>query len=162
MVPEFDRLTDLLLGTERSTTRRAVILAVGFAVGGGVLEYLLVLTKFENDVIATAHSVFALDGYLPTWYATGALVVVGVAAVHAYLNEGYLPSVLLGWSPVYGNAIWTIGSWTTIRNYYLDPVAAFERTFPEAAVLATLGFLVGLVLRRIRQRGRLVPPPSPS
>lgn len=147
-----DRLTDLLLGEEWSRTRQAFILTVGFAIVGVVLEYLLFLTKFESGVIETLHEVFLLDGYLPSWHATGMFFVIGLAALHAYLNEGYLPSILLGWSPVYGNVIWTIGSPTAIENYYLDPVAAFERTFPEALVLATFGFIIGLSLRWIRKR----------
>lgn len=151
MPPGSDRLTDLLLGEEWSKTRQALILIIGFAIVGVGLEYLLFFTKFESGVIETLHEVFSLDGYLPSWHATGMLFVIGLAALHAYLNEGYLPSILLGWSLVYGNVIWTIGSSTAIENYYLDPVAAFERTFPEAFVLATLGFLIGLTLRWIRK-----------
>lgn len=147
-----DRLTDLLLGENWSRTRQALILTVGFAIVSTALEYLLFLTKFENEVIGTLHEVLLLDGYLPSWHATGMLFVVGLAALHAYLNEGYLPSVLLGWSPVYGNVVWTIGTPMGIENYYLDPVGAFERTFPEAIVLATLGYIIGLGLRWIRKR----------
>lgn len=152
MTPGSDRLIDLLLGEKWSKTRQALILTVVFAIVGVVLEYLLLLTRFEIGVIETLHEVFLLDGYLPSWHATGMLFVIGLAALHAYLNEGYLPSILLGWSPVFGNVIWTIGSPTAIENYYLDPVAAFERTFPEALVLATLGFIIGLSLRWIRKR----------
>lgn len=144
-----DRLTTLILGEKWSRTRRALILVVSFGTASMVLEYLLLLTKFENEVVVTLHEVFRLDGYLPTWHATGMFFVIGLAAVHAYLNEGYLPSILLGWSPVYGNVLWSIGSLTEIKSYYLDPVSAFERTFPEAIILATLGFVIGLSLRWI-------------
>lgn len=149
-----ERLGALVLGEEWSRTRRALVLAGGFVVAGTLLEYLLFRTKFENEVIETFHQVLLLDGYLPGWEATGAIFVVGLAALHAYLNEGYLPSVLLGWSAVYGNVGWTIGSLSGIENYYLDPVAAFERTFPEAVALATLGFVVGTSLRWIRMQKR--------
>lgn len=147
-----DRLRDLTLGKERSRTRRALALTVGLVTVGMVSEYLLFLTEFQNGVVETLHEVLLLDGYLPSWHATGALFVLDLAALHAYLNEGYLPSVLLGWSPVYGNVLWSIGSLSGVENYYLDPVAAFERTFPEALVLATLGFVVGLGLRWARKR----------
>lgn len=146
------RFTDLILGEKWSRTRQALVLTVGFVVASMVLEYLLLLTKFDNFVLEMLHEVFLLDGYLPSWHATGLFFVVGLAAVHAYLNEGYLPSVLLGWSPVYGNVIWTIGSRSGIKNYYLDPIGAFESTFPEAVVLGTLGFAIGLGLRWIRTR----------
>jgi len=154
MVAQPDRLTDLLLGETWSRTRNALVLTGGFVTAGLLLEYLLFLTGFENAAIETLHEVFLLDGYLPSWHATGAFVVIGLAAVHAFLNEGYLPSLLLGWSPVFGNVIWTIGSPTGIENFYLDPIGAFQRTFPEAVVLATLGFVIGLGFRRIRKRQR--------
>ena len=152
MALQSDRLTDLLLGEEWTRTRRALILTGGFVIATATLEYFLYRTKFENEVIETLHQVFLLDGYLPTGHATGALFVVSLAALHAYLNQGYLPSILLGWSLVYGNLSWSIGSRTAIENYFLDPVSAFERTFPEAVVLATLGFVIGLGLRWIRKR----------
>lgn len=149
---ESDRLHDLILGEERSRTKRALALAGGFLVAGVTLEYLLLVTEFDNGVVEALHEAFLLDGYLPAGHATGAFLVVGLAAVHAALNEGLLPSVLLGWSPVYGNLSWTIGSRTGIENYYLDPVAAFERTAPEAFVLAVVGFVVGVGLHRLRNR----------
>lgn len=154
MATQSDQLTDLILGERWSRTRNALVLAGGFVTAGLVLEYALFLTRFENDAVETVHEVFFLDGYLPGWHAAGPVIVIGLAALHAYLNEGYLPSVLLGWSPAFGNVIWTIGSPSGIENYYVDPVAAFERTFPEAAVLATLGFVLGFGLRRIRKRRR--------
>lgn len=154
MTFQSDRLHDLILGEERSRSRRALVLAVGFLIAGLSLEYLLFITKFESGVIEVLHAVFLLDGYLPNWHATGVFFVVGIAALHAYLNEGYLPSVLLGWSLVYGNVGWTIGSLGGIENYYLDPIAAFERTFPEAVILSTLGFVIGIGLRWARKRQR--------
>lgn len=156
------RLRDLMLGEGRSKTMRALVLAGGFVAAGALLEYLLLLTSFENPVVELLHETFLLDGYLPGWHATGAVFVVGLAALHAYLNEGYLPSVLLGWSPAYGNLAWTIGSPTEVANYYLDPAAAFERTFPEAFVLATCGFVLGVGLRWVRRRRGHVVSPSES
>ncbi|WP_137287316.1 hypothetical protein [Halorussus salinisoli] len=149
-----DRLVDLILGKEWTRTRRALVLAGGFVTASLILEYLLFLTSFENGLIEALHQVFLLDEYLPSWHATGAFSVIGLAALHAYLNEGFLPSTLLGWSPVYGNVSWTITSLSGVENYRLDPVAAFERTFPEAVVLATLGFVVGVTFRWARKRRR--------
>lgn len=146
-----DRVFDLLLGEERARTRRAVLLTGGFVIAASTLEYLLYLTAFENGVLLTLHQVFRIDGYLPTAHAAGALFAVSLAALHAYLNQGYLPSVLLGWSLIYGNLSWTIDL-PGIEEYYLDPVAAFHRTFPEAVVLATIGFGLGLGLRWFRNR----------
>ncbi|NEU56416.1 hypothetical protein [Halorussus sp. MSC15.2] len=154
MAFQSDRLHDLILGVERSRSRRALALGGVFLIAGLTLEYLLFVTKFENGVVEVLHEVFLLNEYVPNWHATGAFFVIGLAALHAYLNEGYLPSVLLGWSLVYGNVIWTIGSLQRIENYYLDPVAAFGRTFPEAVVLATLGFVIGIGLRQARKRRR--------
>lgn len=154
MATKSDRVSDLLLGERRGGTGRALILASGFVLATMILEYLLYVTAFENSVIKALHQAFLLDGFLPTWHATGAFIVVGLAALHAYLNEGYLPSVVLGWGPAYGNVMWTIGSLSGVENYYLDPLAAFQRTFPEAAALATVGFIIGLGVRwgRMRQQ----------
>jgi hypothetical protein len=152
MALQSDRLHDLIFGEEWSKTRQALLLGGGFAIATTILEYSLFFTMFENTVIETLHKVFLLDGYLPSWHATGVFFVIGLAALHASLNEGYLPSILLGWSPVYGNVSWTLRTLSGVEQYYFDPVAAFERTFPEAVVLATLGFVIGLGLRRIRKR----------
>lgn len=149
-----DRLTSLLLGANRTRTRRALVLTGAFVVLGATIEYLLFRTGFENSVVETLHEVFLLTGYLPSQGGTGAVFVVGLAALHAYLNEGYLPSVLLGWTPVFGNLGWSITASAGIESYRLDPVAAFERTFPEALALATLGFVVGVGLRWTRRRWR--------
>lgn len=146
-----NRLTDLLLGEEWARTRRALVLTAGFVVAASTLEYLLYFTGFDNEVLRTLHQVFRIDGYLPTAHAAGALFAVSLAALHAYLNQGYLPSVLLGWSLIYGNLSWSI-DFPGIEEYYLDPVAAFHRTFPEAVVLATIGFGIGLGLRWLRNR----------
>lgn len=152
MTSRFDRLSALALGAEWTRTRRAFALAGALVVAGATVEYLLLRSNFESGLLETLHEALLLDGYLPEWHAAGALFVVGLAALHAALNEGYLPSVALGWSPVYGNLLWTIGSVEAVGGYSLDPVAAFERTFPEAVALATLGFVVGLGFRRIRER----------
>lgn len=154
MVALSDRLTDLILGEQWSRTRRALVLTAAFVIATTISEYALFLTKFEKGWIETLHEVFFLDGYLPSWHATGAFFVIGLAALHSYLNEGYLPSVLLGWSPAFGNLSWTFRRLSGVEQYYYDPVAAFERTFPEAVVLATLGFVFGVGLRSIRKRHR--------
>lgn len=149
-----NRLGALAFGDDRTTTRRAVLLAGGFLVAGATLEYLVLRTGFGNGALVALHRTLLLDGYLPTPHATGAFLVVGLAAVQASLNEGYLPSVLLGWSLAFGNVCWTVGSLVGVRSYYLDPAAAFRRTFPEAIVLASLGFLLGAGLRTLRERRR--------
>ena len=154
MSPRSDRLAALVLGANRARTRRALVLAGVLLVATATLEYLLFRTGFENGVVETLHEVFLLAGYLPSRAGAGAAFVVGLAALHAYLNDGYLPSVLLGWTPVFGNLTWTNGSPSGVANYYLDPIAAFERTFPEALALATLGFVVGVGLRWTRKRWR--------
>ena len=149
-----DRLTALLFGANRTRNRRALVLAGAFVVFGATIEYLLFRTGFENGVVETFHEVFLLTGYLPSQEGTGAVFVVGLAALHAYLNEGYLPSLLLGWSVVFGNLSWTLVGLSGTAAYRLDLPAAFERTFPEAAALATLGFVMGVGLRRLRKRWR--------
>lgn len=141
------RFRPLLLGADRGRTRRTLLLAGGFAALAAAIAYLNYRTKLRHGVLDTLDQVFLLDGYLPHWYAPGALFVVSLAALAAYLNAGYLPSVLLGWSFPFGSATWTLSGVEVTGPIWFTPVAAFERTFPEAFVLATVGFAIGVSLR---------------
>jgi hypothetical protein len=149
------RITALLIGATAPRARRAVGLAAGLFLAGAALEYAVLRTGFDDGLLVAIHGGFRVRDFLAgdpavsTVIAAGNLVVLGLAAVYAYLNAGYLVSVLLGWSVAAGNLVWTVGSPTEIANLRLDPAAAFARTFPEAVVLATVGFALGFLLRRL-------------
>ncbi|WP_227353958.1 hypothetical protein [Haladaptatus salinisoli] len=149
------RLESVLFGTDRTRTWRALALAGVFVIVGAGVEYLTLITGFENELLFELHQFFALDGTALGLATRGAVIVVGLSAIQAYLNEGYLPSLLLGIAPAYGNRLWTIGSLDRIANLYLDPVSAAARTLPDGAILASFGFLLGIGIRwALRRRQR--------
>jgi hypothetical protein len=81
-------------------------------------------------------------------WVPGYVLVIGLAATHAYFNAGYLPSVLLAVSPNIGIAIWVIQGFD---EYVAFMPWRFVGILPEGLLVATLGFLLGLGLRRIRK-----------
>lgn len=159
--PTFARrqLRSLLVGEDPEMTRRALLLAGGFVVALAALEYVFLLGPDEEvfDALWRAFVLEANLGEAMNQGTYGAALVVGLAAVHAYLNEGYLPSVALASAPIFGASLWTIGSLSGVANLYLDPASAVRRTFPEALAFATVGFLVGIGLRWLTSRFREEP-----
>lgn len=139
-------------------TRRVLVLAGVFVIVGSGVEYLALITGFENVLLVGLHRVFALDGTALDLETQGAVVIVILSAIQASLNEGYLPSVVLGIAPVYGNQLWTIGSLDRIASFHLDPGSALARMLPDGAILASVGFLLGIGIRWAllrRQRNKL-------
>jgi len=150
------RLRLLLVGESRARTRRALALAAGLLVGFAALEYAVLLGP-DHELVDAIWRAFVLEADLATAAdhgTLGAALVGGLAAIQASLNEGYLPSLLLASAPVFGASLWTIGSRVRVANLHLDPASAVRRTFPEALLFATVGFLVGLALRWLNGRLR--------
>ena len=145
MSPRPSRFGQLLVGVSVERTRRAVILAGVFVILGAVVTYLNVTTQFENEALRGAHRITVFNERV----RTGGVLIVGLAAIHAYLNEGYLPSVTQGVAPYFGANLW---SRTLAETMYLDPVWAVRRTAPEVLLLATVGFVLGVALRGIGSR----------
>lgn len=102
---------DLLLGRERSRTRRALALAVGYFVVASALAVTLRSLRYgavPEFVYRFQHPFLIDTGFgqlVDTDFAPGLVVVVGPAAVHAYLNAGYLPSLLLATAPIGASAL---------------------------------------------------------
>jgi DMSO/TMAO reductase YedYZ heme-binding membrane subunit len=154
--PAKSRLRSLLVGESRAVTRRALALAAGFLVGLAALEYVFLLGP-DDEVVDAAWRAFVLEPNLAAALdrgSFGAFLVVGLAAIHAYLNEGYLVSLLLASAPIFGAGLWSLGGPFRDVNFYLDPASAVRRTFPEALLYATIGFLLGLALRWLNRRLR--------
>lgn len=146
------RLRSLFVGEDRATTRRALLLAGGYVVALAVLEYAFLLGP-DFELVDALWRAFVLESNLSTAVnrgTFGAVLVVGLAAIYAYLNEGYLVSVILASAPIFGAGLWTLGGPYRRVDLYLDPVSAVQRTFPEAVLFATVGFLLGIGLRRLR------------
>ena len=150
------RLESFLVGEDRATTRRALLLAGGYVVALAAFEYAFLLGP-DIELVDALWGAFVLEPNMATAVdhgTFGAVLVVGLAAIYAYLNEGYLVSVILASTPIFGASLWTIGSMEEVANLYLDPVSAVRRTFPEAVLFATVGFLLGIGLRWLRDRLR--------
>jgi hypothetical protein len=150
-----DWQTPLLVGEDRATTRRALLLAVGFVAVLPVVEYaylpmgldVAVLGEFLRAFVVEPNPTLALERG-----ALGALVVMGLAGIHAALNEGFLPSLVLAVAPVYGLSLWLVVGTPGNPRIAFDPVGALGRVGLDAVMLATVGFLLGLGFRRLRRR----------
>lgn len=153
-------LRPLVLGEDPRLVRAAVAAAGVLFLVGAVLDYLFVWSLVvgeEYAIVDAVHRAFSVepiweDGWAAaraswTW-VYGYVLVVGLAGTHAYFDRGYLASLLLGLSPTVGTELWTIRGVDLSRQYVaLTPMRAFDLVVPEAPLVATLGFFLGLSLR---------------
>ena len=159
------QLGRLLVGETRSSTRRVLLLA---------LVYFLVIAGL-NLIISSypaAEIPWVLDGFRHAFvisitfsklvvFGPGVVVIAGLAALVAYLNKGYIPSLILATAPVYSNYTFTLpGPVPIIRineGLVFAPYWAALHVLPTALVYGTAGFLVGLGLRYLYQEFILTP-----
>lgn len=163
---DLERLKRLVVGEERRRTRVAVVFAGVLLVVAMTVDYLALayyVGTVETPFFGSFREVFTLAPIWerglasPTW-VYGYILVVGLAAIHAYYNSGYLTSVVLASAPSIGTAFWSIGG---IDEYMVfTPELVFGRVFPEAPIMATLGFLIGLGFRAVKQKVT-TPPAEP-
>ncbi len=87
----------------------------------------------------------------PVWWQVGALAVVAVTAVHAYLNEGLIVCWLLAFGPLFGVSAGLGGAvFAEMRSGLLATVVASAIGAGTAAVLlGGVGFLIGYGLRYV-------------
>jgi len=74
----------------------------------------------------------------------GVVTMVGLAAIHAYLNEGYVMSMLVAALPSYGHYVF--------NGPGAAPVWAATYVLPFAIAAGPLGFLLGIGGRWARGR----------
>jgi hypothetical protein len=159
------QLGRLLVGEARSSTRRVLLLA---------LVYFLVIAGL-NLIISSypaAEIPWVLDGFRHAFvisitfsklvvFGPGVVVIAGLAALVAYLNKGYISSLILATAPVYSNYAFTLpGPVLMIRineGLVFAPYWAALHVLPTALVYGTAGFLVGLGLRYLYQEFILTP-----
>lgn len=135
----------VLTGADRSRTRRALVLAVGLSVGTAVVRIYAPSTPGIGLVFGVLHA-FTLEA-TPTAMPTdgfGAMTLAGLAAMHAYLNEGYVPSLVLAMAPSYGLYVF--------NGPGAAPLWAAAYVLPYVATAGTLGFILGGSLRWVRRR----------
>lgn len=159
---ETTSLWRLVVGERRRLTGAALLLTGALAVVASVVEYRVLSREIaggDPPVLLPVREVFQLvflweRGTEPTTAVIGYLLVLALAGIHVYYNLGFLTSHLLASSPSVGIAVWSIHGFDEYVT--LTPALVFERVFPEVPVVATLGILLGLGLRLIRN------PNSPS
>lgn len=151
-----DLLVRVFWGRKRAVTMRAIAFAVALFVVVAIFEYAN-MAAYENVVyfdIPRASWDYGLWGPFRKAFRHPGLII-GLAAVHAYLNEGYLPSVLLASAPIHGVKIWVYyGPHPGPYVLILRPLVGYWEWalgVPLYALpLATLGFIVGFVVRWLR------------
>lgn len=133
----------LLTGIDRSRTLSAFALAVGLGIATALLRIYAPHTPGIGFVFAVLHA-FTLEATPAAMLTEGIGVVTlfALAAIHAYLNEGYLPSLVLATAPSYGNYVF--------NGPGAAPFWAAEYVLPFALTVGTVGFLLGIGLRRYR------------
>lgn len=149
----------LLLGERRRLTAAGLVIAVVMILVASVVDYLFlarVVAGSETNPFQGIRRTFRL---LPFWgeyppppemWVYGYLFVIMLAAVYAYFNAGYLVSVFLGVSTNIGSAVWSIHGMDEYVT--LTPMLVFDRVFPVGPLVATLGFLLGLAIRRVTRQ----------
>lgn len=153
-----DPVVRVLFGRSRAVSIRAVAFAVAL---------FIVVALFAYATMAASENVVYFDvprgsfdsplwlGFERAFRHPG--LVVGLAALHAYLNEGYLPAVLLASAPFLGMNIWIYhGPYPGPYVLILKPLVGSWGWLPYVIRVvfpwATLGFLVGVVVRWLRTR----------
>lgn len=140
----------LLLGKVWWRTRRALVLTAGFLIGAAMLRafapgsplhaccHHLVFAAVQGFVDLTGNGYFTENGIVGlALFGMGSL-----AAINAYLNEGYLPSIILAAAPAYGFYVF--------NGPGAGPVWAAGIVLPYAVLYGTIGFLIGMGLRQLR------------
>ena len=134
------------LGQDRAVTFRLMLFAIVLALFMGVMNYIH-MANIED--IAQFGGIENTPLFLAiVSLSTDPVFIGGLAAVHAYLNEGYLPAVLLAATPVVsGDMLNYAGPFGGPYTIYIDLVEGISEAIPYVLPYATLGFLVGFAIR---------------
>lgn len=139
----------LVVGASPARTRRAVALAGALCAATASLRALAPGSALHDCCHAYVFAVlepFALSnaGLVALPFATAGVTMVGLAAIHAAANEGYVPSILLAAAPTFGLY--------AVNGPGVAPVWAAALVLPTALQYGTVGYLLGLAARRARGR----------
>lgn len=151
-----DRRRRLFWGQSHNVSRRVVAVAVALFLVVAVIRYLNMAVSEDLVYLDLARgSLEFVPWQLFLLVVDHPVVIVGLAAISAYLNEGYLPTVLLAVAPSVGVNIWIFsGPFPGPYVLTLKPfVGHWEWVWSvtrSALPWATVGFLVGFVVRWLR------------
>lgn len=138
----------VLLGEDPTVTRWAFFIAGILLLFGLVVDYLWMSTYVSRGnqgltLTRTLAQILAFRwGYV-------ALLLVGVAAVHAYSNIGLLTSLTLASAPVVGAAMLSLNPSDT--RVLVTPEMVPFRVLPEILIFSFAGFVLGVGLRWLRE-----------
>ncbi|QPV63452.1 hypothetical protein I7X12_02110 [Halosimplex litoreum] len=149
----------LLVGDDRRRMAGALVLALALFAASAAVDYLalqaLVGGRPDLHLAAELAHVFALGS------PAGYLLVIGIAAGHAALNRGYLPTLVLASALRFGDAVFYVADARVLQEETVElgdaTVAAGFRPFfvtshpPEVLIYPTIGFALGLLVRRLRR-----------
>lgn len=137
----------VLLGEDARVTRWAFFMAGILLLFGLAVDYL-----WMSTVVSTGNQGLTLTRTLAAILAFrwgyGALLLVVIAAVHAYFNIGLLPSLTLASAPVVGAATLSLNPSDT--SVLFSPGMVPFRVLPEILVFPFAGFVLGVGLRWLR------------
>lgn len=141
----------VLLGEDSTVTRRAFLIAGILLLIGLAVDYLWMSTYVSagNQGLTPTRT---LAEILAFRWGYGALLLVGIAAVHAYFNLGLLPSLTLAAAPVVGAALLSLNPSDT-RVLFTPGMVPF-RVLPEILIFPFAGFVLGVGLRWLRGNHR--------
>lgn len=151
-----ETLRELLVGDSRRRTAAALGLAGALFATSAAVDYFalqaLVGGRPGLHLATELAHVFALGS------PAGYLLVIGIAAGHAALNRGYLPTLVLASALRFGDAVFYPTGLPAIPEETVEwsdasITAGFRPLFltthpPEVLIYPTLGFALGLLVRR--------------
>lgn len=156
VVDRHDLGARLLWGRSRPLSTRAVVFAVALFIVVVVFRYTSMAASEDLvyfDIARGSMEFVPWAGLNKAFSYPG--LVVGLAAIHAYLNEGYLPAYLLGLAPVLGTSILIFsGPYPGPYVLTLKPLAGnwgwVSHVIRHTFLWATVGFIVGIAVRWLR------------
>jgi hypothetical protein len=148
----------LFVGDSRRRTAFALLMSVALVVAGAAVRSAFTRSYYDSGFPLSEWTMVNTAFGLST---PGLSVVVALTAGHAYLNRGYLPTLALGVASKLGAASvvatdFSVGRGTALGDptgtvtlgYRLPSAATF---LPPVLALSTLGFALGLLVRRLRR-----------
>lgn len=140
----------VLLGADSTTTRWAFFIAGILLLFGLAVDYLWMsayVSRGNQGLTFTR----TLAQILAFRWGYGALLLIGIAAVHGYFNIGLLPSLTLASAPFVGGALLSLNPSDT--RVLLTSGMVPYRVLPEILIFPFAGFVLGVGLRWLRRNG---------
>lgn len=145
-----------LFGDERRLTALALVIAAVLLTASAAVDYLALRAVVDGrsslHFAAELATVFAMGTPL------GYLLVVALATGHAYLNRGYLPTLIAGSALRFGDAVFyptgiRVLQEETVEFSDASVAVGFRPLFlashpPEVLIYPSIGFAGGLFARR--------------